>query len=464
MIDFNNIKGFYFVGIGGIGMSALALYFMEGGYTVAGYDRTSGAITENLSNKGCDISFSDEVSSIPPLFKETRSQSNVIIVYTPAIPSESRILNFFRDNKYRLYKRSEVLGAISSNTDTIAVAGTHGKTTVSTMTAFLLHKSHIGCSAFLGGISRNFNSNLLIGKGRYTVMEADEYDRSFHRLSPLMAAVTSVDADHLDIYGDHETMIAAYNEFCSKLRDGGTLLINSSIREHIICPPGVQFLTYGNDPGADFRFFDVENKCKFYTFNIQTPCGTLNDLKFPFPGIINIENITAAIALALNCGVTENEIRNAIVHFQGVRRRFDIRVNLPGIAYVDDYAHHPEEIRAFVTSLREYFPGRKITGIFQPHLFSRTLDHADGFAAILDELDEAILLPIYPAREKPIPGVTSEMIMGKMNLPHRRVIPMSDLVGRLDISKLDVLATIGAGDIDRLVEPIEDKIKKEGVK
>lgn len=464
MIDFNDIKGFYFVGIGGIGMSALALYFLEGGYTVAGYDRTSGAITDNLSHKGCDISFRDEVSSIPPLFKEIRSQASVIIVYTPAIPSESRILNFFRDNKYRLYKRSEVLGAISSNTDTIAVAGTHGKTTVSTMTAFLLHESHLGCSAFLGGISKNFDSNLLIGKGRYTVMEADEYDRSFHRLSPLIAAVTSVDADHLDIYGDHKTMIAAYNEFCSKIREGGTLLINSRIRENIICPTGVQFLTYGSGQDADFRFYNIENKCNFYTFSIQTPCGTLNDLKFPFPGIINIENITAAIALALNCGVNEGEIRNAIVRFQGVRRRFDIRVNLPGIAYVDDYAHHPEEIRAFVTSLREYFPGRKITGVFQPHLFSRTLDHADGFAAVLDELDEVILLPVYPAREQPIPGVASEMILGKMKLAQRRVIPMSELVESLDIRKLDVLATIGAGDIDSLVAPIEDKIRRAGVR
>lgn len=332
------------------------------------------------------------------------------------------------------------------------------------MTAFLLHESHLGCSAFLGGISKNFDSNLLIGKGRYTVMEADEYDRSFHRLSPLIAAVTSVDADHLDIYGDHKTMIAAYNEFCSKIREGGTLLINSRIRENIICPTGVQFLTYGSGQDADFRFYNIENKCNFYTFSIQTPCGTLNDLKFPFPGIINIENITAAIALALNCGVNEGEIRNAIVRFQGVRRRFDIRVNLPGIAYVDDYAHHPEEIRAFVTSLREYFPGRKITGVFQPHLFSRTLDHADGFAAVLDELDEVILLPVYPAREQPIPGVASEMILGKMKLAQRRVIPMSELVESLDIRKLDVLATIGAGDIDSLVAPIEDKIRRAGVR
>lgn len=464
MTDFNGIKGFYFTGIGGIGMSALALYFTEKGYVVAGYDRTSGDITARLSGRGCEISFTDEVSSIPQLFRDIKSRDRVIIVYTPAIPAESRILNFFRDNNYRLLKRSEVLGALSSETNTIAVAGTHGKTTVSTMTAFLLHESHVGCSAFLGGISKNFDSNLLIGKGQYTVMEADEYDRSFHRLSPLMAVVTSTDADHLDIYGDHETMIAAYNEFCRKIRHGGTLLINSAIRNRIICPEGLQFLTYGSTPDADFSYSDVENKCKFYTFNIQTPCGIIKDLRFPFPGIINIENMTAAIALAMNCGVKEEEIRKAMVHFQGVRRRFDIRVNLPGIAYVDDYAHHPEEIRACITSLREYFSGRKITGIFQPHLFSRTYDHAGGFAAILDELDEVILLPIYPAREKPIPGVTSELILGKMKLRNKRVIPMDKVIDELDVTKLDVLATIGAGDIDRLAAPIEEKLKREVLK
>jgi len=385
----------------------------------------------------------------------------VIIVYTPAIPADSRILNFFRDNGYEVYKRSEILGKLSSGTDTIAVAGTHGKTTISTMIAFLLRQSHVGCSAFLGGISKNYDSNLLTGEGRYTIMEADEYDRSFHRLTPLMAVVTSVDADHLDIYGDHATMIAAYNEFCGKIRDGGTLLINSSIRNHIICPPGIQFLTYGSDADADFRFIDVEHKGEYYIFSMATPCGLIKELKFPFPGIINIENMTAAIAVALNCGVTENEIREEIVHFRGVRRRFDIRVNIPGIAYVDDYAHHPEEIRAFVMSLREYFRGRRITGIFQPHLFSRTLDHADGFAAILDELDEVILLPVYPAREKPIPGVTSELILDRMKLEKKRLLPMNELPGRLNINDIDVLATIGAGDIDRLTEPIEEKIKKE---
>jgi UDP-N-acetylmuramate--alanine ligase len=461
MIDFKDIEGFYFVGIGGIGMSALALYFNREGYSIAGYDRSSGRITDSLAAAGCDISFKDEIAGIPSLFKEIRNRGKVIIVYTPAIPADSRILNFFRNNGYELYKRSEVLGEISSRTDTIAVAGTHGKTTVSTMIAFLLKQSHVDCSAFLGGISKNYDSNLLTGKGRYTVMEADEYDRSFHRLSPLMAVVTSVDADHLDIYGDHETMIAAYNEFCGKIKKGGTLLINSRIKKNIIYPGGVTCLTYGQDPDADFMSFDIEHKGDYYRFSIKTPDRTISDLHFPFPGIINIENLTAAIAIALKCGVTENEIRKEITLFLGVRRRFDIRVNLPGIAYVDDYAHHPEEIRACVMSLREYFRGRKITGIFQPHLFSRTQDHAEGFAAILDELDEVILLPIYPAREKPIPGVSSELILDKMKLKRKRLISFDEIPERLDLRKIDVLVTIGAGDIDRLVEPIEEKIRRE---
>jgi UDP-N-acetylmuramate--alanine ligase len=461
MIDFRGIEGFYFVGIGGIGMSSLASYFRRGGYKIAGYDRISGRITESLEAQGCDISFRDEISEIPSLFREVKNSEKVIIVFTPAIPAESNILNYFRNNSYRIYKRSEILGEISSKTDTIAVAGTHGKTTVSTMIAFLLKESHVDCSAFLGGISKNYDSNLLTGKGNYTVMEADEYDRSFHRLSPLMAVVTSVDADHLDIYGDHETMIAAYNEFCGKIRNGGILLINSRIRKHIVCPSEVQLLTYGSDPDADFRYSDIEHKKDFYVFSIETPFGMLKDLEFPFPGVINIENITAAIAIAMNCGANENEIRKEIINFRGVRRRFDIRVNLPGIAYIDDYAHHPEEIRACIMSLREYFRDRKITGIFQPHLFSRTLDHADGFAAILDTLDEVILLPIYPAREKPIPGVSSELILVKMKLERKSLIPMNELPGKLNTEKLDVLVTIGAGDIDRLVSPIEEKIRKE---
>lgn len=461
MIDFKNIEGIYFVGIGGIGMSALALYFSKGGYTIAGYDRSESKITVSLGESGCNISYADETASLPELFRNTAQKDKVIIVYTPAIPAESRILAHFRGNGYRLYKRSEILGEISSHTDTLAVAGTHGKTTVSTMTAHLLKQSAVDCSAFLGGISKNYGSNLLLGESRYTVMEADEFDRSFHRLTPLMAVVTSLDADHLDIYGNRENMVEAYNIFCAKIRKGGTLIINSKIRQEIIVPEGVSCFTYGLDKGCDFRATDIEQTVEYYRFNIKTPDTEINDIHFAFPGIINIENFTAAIAIALKCGVTESEIRKAVLLFQGVKRRFDIRINQNGITYIDDYAHHPEEIRACINSVKEYYRGRKITGIFQPHLFSRTLDHYKGFAAILDELDETILLPIYPAREKPVEGVSSELILNNMKSGKKRLLAKSEIPEKLDVSKLDVLITIGAGDIDTLVKPIEDKIRKE---
>jgi UDP-N-acetylmuramate--alanine ligase len=464
MIDFKNIEGLYFVGIGGIGMSALALYFAKGGYQIAGYDRSESRITLSLIENGCDISYDDDLSVLPDLFRNTSLKNRVLIVYTPAIPAENKILLYFRDNGYMIHKRSEILGEISKNTDTLAVAGTHGKTTVSTMIAHLLKQSHIDCSAFLGGISKNYNSNLLLGDSRYTVMEADEFDRSFHRLQPLMAVVTSLDADHLDIYGDQATMIKAYNEFCGKIRRGGNLIVNRRIVKEIIVPEGVKCYTYGLDSNADFHAKDIKRSNNSYSFNIKTPATTIEDLHFAFPGIVNIENFTAAIAVALMCGVTEQEIRKAVFLFQGVRRRFDIRINFPDIAYVDDYAHHPEEIRACITCMREYFGDRRITGIFQPHLFSRTRDHADGFARILDELDEVILLPIYPAREKPIEGVTSRMILDKMKSANKKLLLKEDIPGKLDIANLDVLLTIGAGDIDTLVGPVEEMLKKERVK
>lgn len=461
MIDFKNIEGLYFVGIGGIGMSALALYFAKGGYTIAGYDRSESRITRSLNENGCSTTFVDELNTVPDLFTNPLFRQNVLIVYTPAIPSENKILSFFRTNNYRIYKRSEILGEISLNTDTLAVAGTHGKTTVSTMIAHLLKQSTIDCSAFLGGISKNYDSNLLLGNSRFTVMEADEFDRSFHRLSPLMAVVTSLDADHLDIYGDRATMVKAYNEFCGKIRKGGKLVVNGKIRSEIIVPEGITCYTYGSDDHSDFRSTNIKHGKDYYSFDIHTPSLTIEDLHFAFPGIINIENFTAAIAIALLCGVTEQEIRKAVLLFQGVRRRFDIRINIPGLAFVDDYAHHPDEIRACIKSMKEYFRGRKITGIFQPHLFSRTLDHYEGFAKILDELDDVILLPIYPAREKPVVGVTSELIFNKMKSARKRLLNKEDIPEKLETGDIDVLLTIGAGDIDSLVSPIEEKLRRE---
>jgi UDP-N-acetylmuramate--alanine ligase len=461
MIDLRSVEGFYFVGIGGIGMSALALWSADQGFIVAGYDRTEGTVTSTLIEHGCEISFTDDSDTIPDLFRDPRNVNRVAVIYTPAIPPENKIFSYFRGSSFRIFKRSELLGTLSAHTDTIAVAGTHGKTTVSAMTAHILHGSETGCSAFLGGISKNYNSNLIAGSSRYTVMEADEYDRSFLRLSPLIAVVTAVDPDHLEIYGDHKSMIAGYNEFCRKIRPSGTLICNHRIREHIEAPSGVEFLTYGDDPDADYCFYDVEKEAGCYVFSVRTPQGIISGLRFPFPGIINIENLTAAIAVALKCRVAEDDIRKGAGSFLGVRRRFDIRVDRPGLTYIDDYAHHPEEIRAFIKSVREFFGKRRITVVFQPHLFTRTRDHADGFAAVLDTLDEVIILPVYPAREKPISGVTSRMILDRMKLKNRKLMEMEEIPGSLDIQNIDMLLTIGAGDIDRLAGPIEKMLGRE---
>jgi UDP-N-acetylmuramate--alanine ligase len=461
MIDFRNIEGIYFVGIGGIGMSALALYFRRGGYTIAGYDRSESSITWRLGEEGCYITYDDDVAGMPDLFRDPENKEKILVVYTPAIPADSRILEFFRQKDYRIFKRAEILGELSENTDALAISGTHGKTTVSTMTAHLLAQSEIGCSAFLGGISKNYNSNLIISGSRFTVMEADEFDRSFLRLSPYMAVVTSMDADHLDIYGNRETMIAAYNEFCARVRKGGKLFVNFRVRHEIIVPSGVSVFTYGSDVQSDYHSFDIINHGNYYTFDMKTPAGVIRDLRFPFPGIINIENFTAAAAVAMNCGVTEDEIRKAALLFKGVKRRFDIRFEMPLLTYIDDYAHHPEEIRSFIKSVKEYFRGRRITGIFQPHLYSRTRDHAEGFAASLDELNEVILLPIYPAREKPIEGVTSGLILEKMKLKKKRLMEPVDIIKFLMDADLDVLLTIGAGDIDKLAGPIEEMLRSK---
>jgi UDP-N-acetylmuramate--alanine ligase len=455
-----NIKGVCFIGIGGIGMSAIARYFSFCGVDVAGYDKTESSITRALVQEGCKITYEDKLSSLPEIYRQPAEKDRVLIVYTPAIPAENKIMSWFRENSYTIRKRSEVLGDISRKTDTLAVSGTHGKTTVSTMLAHILKQSSQGCSAFLGGISKNYNTNLLTDNSRFTVMEADEFDRSFHRLSPEMAIVTAMDADHLDIYGTHEVMIEAYNEFFTLIRKGGKLVINEKIKGQVIVPLWVNGFTYGFNEKSDFRASNILQEKDSYMFNLETPSGNINSIIFPFPGMVNIENAVGASSVALLCGVTPSELKEALRTFTGVQRRFDIRINRPGLVYIDDYAHHPEEIRACITSVRDYYGGRKITGIFQPHLFSRTRDHADGFASILDTLDEVILLPIYPAREKPIEGVSSLMILERMKNKNKRLLDKIDIPSGLDIEKLDVLLTIGAGDIDRLVKPIEDELNR----
>lgn len=464
MKEFDNIEGIFFLGIGGIGMSALARYFLAGRFSVCGYDRSRTPLTEALEEEGCNITYDDNLQTLPALFDEPVERDKVMVVYTPAIPKESVLLNFFTDRGYAIYKRSEILGLISRGTDTVAVAGTHGKTTVSTMAAHLLTASKVGCSAFLGGISRNYNTNLLLGTGRVTVMEADEFDRSFLTLSPLTAVVTAIDPDHLDIYGTPEAMVVAYSQFCHKVRSGGTLIIEENIISSLSLPGDVTVSTYGFGEKASFRAENIEKGDGFYRFDIKTPGERISNIKLMLPGQVNILNATAAAAAATVSGVTPDEIRNGLLLYQGVQRRFDVRFVSEDLIYIDDYAHHPGEINALISAVRDFWPGRSITGIFQPHLYTRTRDFAEGFAEALDRLDEVILLTLYPAREKPIEGVSEYMISALMKNRNVKVVTREQLPAAAEKAAkgmgAHVLLTIGAGDIDRFVEPITRMLKE----
>ncbi len=459
--DYKDIERIFFVGIGGIGMSTLARYFLAGGYPVAGYDRTATPNTDSLMREGCEIVFSDNVSSIPESYRQPSSPSALLVIYTPAIPSSSAILSFFRQSGYRVVKRSEVLGHISEQSDALAVAGTHGKTTVSAMLAHILKISHLDCTAFLGGISKNYDSNLILGEGPLTVMEADEFDRSFHRLSPMMAVVTSMDADHLDVYGTFESMVAAYNEFIALIRAGGALVVHKRAEGYVYKRRDLELYSYGVEDVSDYYAFNLSPEGSYYRFNMKTPAGVMKDIHLGVPGALNVENAVAASALAMICGVSQSDLRKALLCYRGVKRRFDLRVSYPGLVYIDDYAHHPEEIKACVASVREQYPGRHITGIFQPHLYSRTRDHAETFAGALDMLDDVILMPVYPAREEPIPGVESSVILEKMRLKGARIAGADSVLDEIDYKRSDVIITIGAGDIDRLVKPLEERIGEE---
>ncbi len=459
MKEFNNIEGIFFLGIGGIGMSALARCFLSGGFTIAGYDRTNSHITSGLESEGCRIIYNDDPSELPVLFDEPIERDRVIVILTPAIPHDSRILNFFTEKGYTIYKRSEVLGFISGETDAIAVAGTHGKTTVSTMTAHLLTGSSVGCSAFLGGISKNYNTNFLGGQGKISVMEADEFDRSFLRLSPQIAVITAMDPDHLDIYGTPGAMIEAYSQFCHKVRKGGALIVNETIVSSIHFPEGIEVFTYGTGDSASFRAVRIRKGDECNIFDIVTPHGTIRDIRLLMPGMVNILNATAAAASSCIAGATPAEISNGLFTYKGVQRRFDVRFSSQHLTYIDDYAHHPEEIRALISAVRDFYPGRKVTGIFQPHLYSRTRDFANGFAEALDLLDEVFLLTLYPARERPIEGVSSEMIAALMKERKAKVISKDMMLTAVESVTEGILLTIGAGDIDLFIEPIEQLLK-----
>ena len=443
------IHKIYFLGIGGIGMSALARYFMLKGAEVYGYDKTPTSLTNQLQAEGMKIHYSEDISMIPPTID--------LIVYTPAVPAEHSEFRYLSKLGTPILKRAEVLGLISSEYHTIAVAGTHGKTTITTMTTHLLTQSEVGCSAFLGGISKNYGSNLLFNDNSpYLVAEADEFDRSFLHLHPQTAIITSMDADHLDIYGSAENLRESFFQFASQIVTDGNLIIHHSlISAFVNANSSRKLFTYGIECKADFSAQNLRLMKNHYTFDLHHPSGIINDITLGFPGYYNVENSVAAIAAALLNGVDKEAIRLSLPQFQGVIRRFDIRINEPTFAYIDDYAHHPAELKACILSARRMFAGRRITGIFQPHLYSRTRDFADEFARSLEMLDEVILLDIYPAREFPIAGITSAWLLEKISLKNKYLLPAAGVPEWLLLNRPDVLLTMGAGDIDLLVSPIE---------
>ncbi len=445
----------YFIGIGGIGMSAIARWFQAKGIEVAGYDRTSSDLTKELIKEGMNIHFDDSLELVPEVFL---ASEGTLVVYTPAVPADHQELNHFQDAGYAVKKRSEVLGMITENHYTIAVAGTHGKTTTSSMIAHLLSDSWKGCSAFVGGIMTNTNSNLIIGSDEAPiVVEADEYDRSFMRLSPNYIIITSLDPDHLDIYGDETGMLDTYEEFAKKVPEDGKLLMQSDAGYKI--NPGIRYTSYAIREGdAVADALRIVNGAFVFTYR----CGMekISDIRLEFPGYHNVLNALAAITVALEMGMDGKHIRKRIKTYAGVKRRFEYVYRSSRVTLIDDYAHHPEEIEAFLKSVRSLARDRKITAIFQPHLYSRTNDFKKGFATALDKADSVILLDIYPAREEPIKGVTSKSIYDLMELENKVLVNKEHLTTELDNQQLDVVVTIGAGDIDREVPKLARYLKE----
>lgn len=452
MVELDNIKKVYLLGIGGIGMSALARYFRFAGMEVSGYDKTPSPLTDELIAEGIPVHFTENLKLMPL----SSDLDETLVIFTPAVPESFGEMKWLRANNFALVKRSEVLGALSRGKKCIAIAGTHGKTSVTTMTAFLLKESHVDCCAFMGGISRNYGSNLLLPKNDSNLMvaEADEFDRSFLRLFPEMAVITWMDPDHLDIYGTPGQLVDAFATFAGQINKGGILLYRKGVAVDRAWNSGIRYYSYSVSEPADFKAEHIVVADGAYHFDVVSPLGEIKGITLNYPGLMNVENMTAAIALALLNGVTAAEILASTPQYKGVERRFDIRYKGKHTVYIDDYGHHPRELEATILSVRHLFPGRKITGIFQPHLFSRTKDFADGFAESLDLLDEALVMEIYPAREEPIPGVDTGLILGKMKLKSKRRCSAADFPAILNDYQPDILLTLGAGDIDRLANPI----------
>ena len=441
------MKNIYFIGIGGIGMSAIARYYNAKGFKVSGYDKTPSPLTHELESEGIEVHYEDNVDFVPKDVAET------LVVYTPAVPKDMGELVYVQENGYRVIKRSRMLGEIAEGQRCMAVAGTHGKTTTSTLTSHIFTAAGEGCSAFLGGISKNYGTNLLISENDVIVAEADEFDRSFLQLFPEIAVITSMDPDHLDIYGDEAHIREAFKAFASQV--SGTVIARYGL-DITAADTKARIMTYGfNESAADFWAEPLEKG----HFNLHYPGGVIEDCVVGIPGWVNVENGTAAAAIALSYGLEPARVREALASFEGVKRRFDMQVRNEKHVYIDDYAHHPREIAAALSSIRESYPDRKLTAVFQPHLYTRTRDFADGFAQALSMVDKLILLDIYPARELPIPGVTSEIIFKDVTAPEKVLLRRDEFMDYIKKEEIDLLVTLGAGDIDRFVPEIAEMLK-----
>lgn len=459
-MEMQKITSVYFVGAGGIGMSALARYFRAKGKQVAGYDKTPSDLTAALIEEGIHIHYMDDITLIP---EDCKQIDSTLVIYTPAIPETHTELNYFKANGFTLMKRARVLGEITRTERGLCVAGTHGKTTTSSMLAHLLKQSHVDCNAFLGGILKNYNSNLMLSdKSDLVVIEADEFDHSFHWLNPYMAVITAVDPDHLDIYGTPAAYRESFEHFTSLIRPDGCLVMKKGLQLQPRLPEGTKLYTYSATEEADFFARNIRIGNGDIVFDFITPDGSIPDVKLGVPVKVNIENGVAAMALAWLNGVTPEEIRRGMETFAGPVRRFDFHLKKDDIVLLDDYAHHPAELKASIQSVKELYPDKKVTGIFQPHLYTRTRDFAADFAASLSLLDELILLDIYPAREEPIPGVTSQIIFDRVTIPNKRMIRKEELLDLVqkEAASFEVVLMVGAGNIDRLVEPVKQILEK----
>ena len=451
-VELKDIKKIYFVGIGGIGMSALARYFNSREVEVHGYDKTPTSLTFELEMEGMFIHYEEDISLVPADID--------LVVYTPAVPSSHKELQYFNQNDFKVLKRAEVLGIISRGMKAIAIAGTHGKTSTSALTAHILQTAGIDCTAFLGGIAKNYDSNYIAGDSEWVVIEADEFDRSFLHLNPEVTAVLSMDADHLDVYGDVSEMHKTFHQFVSQTNSNGNLLYKENLPLDLDNKMynSLNISTFGKSTG-DYQVTNIRVKNGYFVFDVISPIENIKNIISTFPGEHNALNALVGIAIAQTLGATTANIKHAMKTFKGIKRRFEFITRGQKI-FIDDYAHHPSELKAAIGAARELYPNKKLTGVFQPHLYSRTNDFQDGFAEELDKLDQIYLLDVYPAREEPIEGVTSKIIFDKMKNPNKQLLKKSELLAKININDVEVLITLGAGDIDRLVKPLKRLISE----